>query len=137
MLPFRADPLGRRHSEHGRASLIRSRQSHVACRDHRPAIDRSDRHGRIVDDAIYDHRRNITLDRDTISGNAGDLPGELVVPFKVGFRRIDPDIVQNHAISPLAVNEWLAAVPAQSSLRHKPMGCFVRSCSRNGKERRA
>ena len=39
-------------------------------------------------------------DRDLVGGNAGDLPGELVLALQSGLRRADPDVMFNHYASP-------------------------------------
>jgi hypothetical protein len=65
------------------------------------AIERGKRHRCIVDDSINNHRGDITFHWDFIGCYFGDLPGELLLAGQIGFRRIDPDFVQLHAVPPV------------------------------------
>ena len=97
---FRTDGLARRHAEHrctGGAARTRMTQRHVARRHRRMAIDRSDRHRGVVDDAVDDHLGHVLLHRHLVGGERGDLPGKLVLALQVVLRGMHPHVVQDHA----------------------------------------
>ncbi len=73
-------------------------QRHAARGDHGPAVDRGDGHRGVVDDPVDDHRGHVLLHRDLVGGDAGDLPGELVLALQEGFGRRDLHRVQLHRV---------------------------------------
>src|SRR6267143_1850957 len=64
-------------------------KSHRSSCNDRAAIDRGNRHTRIIDDAVDDDLRYISLDGDNIGSDTGNFPGELFFAWKLLFRRMD------------------------------------------------
>ena len=48
-----------------------------------PAGERGGGDRRIVDDAVADHLDDVSIERDIVGGDLGDLPGKLVLAGKV------------------------------------------------------
>ena len=64
------------------------------------AVDRADRHGGVVDDAVNDHGGDVSLHRHAVGGDGGDLPGELILALQVVLRWVHLHVVQDHAFPP-------------------------------------
>ena len=99
--PFGTDALAGRDAEHRRGVLARMAECHVARSDHRMAVDRADRHGGVVDDAVDDHRGDVAFDRHLVGGDRGDLPGKLILAFQVVLGWVHLHVVQDHTLPPL------------------------------------
>jgi hypothetical protein len=93
-------------AENGRAALARMGQRLVPRRHHRIAINGSNRHRSIVDDAVDDHLGASGFHRDRVGRDLGDLPGELILPLKPISLRVNPGVMDDHATPPLTL--WLA-----------------------------
>ncbi len=65
--------------DHG-AGQVRKGHGLAAGGDHRLAVYAGNGDGGIVDDAVDGHGRRLVVQRTVISGNFGDLPGELLRP---------------------------------------------------------
>ncbi len=99
--PFGTDALAGRDTEHRGGVLVRMPERHVARGYHRMAVDRADRHGGVVDDAVDDHGGNVALHRHAVGGDRGDLPGELILALQVVLGWVHLHVVQDHALPPL------------------------------------
>src|SRR6202140_3853367 len=87
--PLRTKTLLRRYAEYGCAIVARMAKSHRPCCDDWAAIDRRNRHGSVVDDAVDNEISYVGLNRDNVACDIGNFPGELFLSRKLRFGWMD------------------------------------------------
>ena len=94
--PLGMHPDGRWEPEQRRPTSVGVGQGHDASRGDRPAIDRRQRHPRIVDDATGDHLGHLGRRRRRGRGQLGQLPRQLRLSGQLRRAGVHPYLMHDH-----------------------------------------
>jgi hypothetical protein len=108
--PFGMHPNIGPEAEDGRAACSGMGLRLITRRRHRMAVDRSDRHRGVVDDAVDDHLGNCGLDLHRVRRDRRYLPGKLVLPLKPIRLGMNPNLVFDHRRHPLRVVKFALSI---------------------------